>query len=99
MFTSTAPEAAPLDAPIYAPPALLPPIVQPQPAAALVPVAAPSRAPRNEAALAEVLRHPGVWRRSAPMAPSGDVLPTGNAELDAQLPGGGWPRGALTEIL
>ncbi len=26
-------------------------------------------------------------------------LPTGFSLLDAQLPGGGWPQGALTEIL
>jgi hypothetical protein len=29
----------------------------------------------------------------------GDALSTGLADLDALLPGGGWPRGALTEIL
>jgi hypothetical protein len=28
-----------------------------------------------------------------------DAQPTGYAELDALLPGGGWPRGALSEIL
>ncbi|MGH8617322.1 MAG: translesion DNA synthesis-associated protein ImuA [Burkholderiales bacterium] len=27
------------------------------------------------------------------------TLPTGFAELDVRLPGGGWPRGALTEIV
>ncbi len=42
-------------------------------------------------------RHP-VWRGTAPgwAAP---VVPTGFANLDAELPGGGWPSGALTEIL
>jgi hypothetical protein len=58
---------------------------------------APSGAPTG-AALAEVLRHPGIWRRSAPAAGI-DAQSTGFAELDALLPGGGWPRGALTEIL
>lgn len=51
------------------------------------------------AALDSVLRHPGIWRGDQ-CAPSGeDALPTGFAELDELLPGGGWPRGALTEIL
>lgn len=54
---------------------------------------------RNESALAEVLQHPRVWRRGTAMQASVDVVPTGCAELDAALPGGGWPRGALSEIL
>ena len=46
-----------------------------------------------------VLQHPGIWRGDQ-LAHSGvETLPTGFAELDEQLPGGGWPRGALTEIL
>jgi len=41
----------------------------------------------------------GVWRANqlAGSEPAG--LPTGHAVLDSALPGGGWPRGALTEIL
>jgi protein ImuA len=31
--------------------------------------------------------------------PSAAVLPSGHAELDAQLPGGGWPARLLTELL
>jgi hypothetical protein len=58
-----------------------------------------ARAPRNDAALAEVLRHAGIWRRGAATANAADAQPTGLAELDALLPGGGWPRGALSEIL
>ncbi|HEY0232243.1 MAG TPA: hypothetical protein VGC55_13405, partial [Dokdonella sp.] len=54
---------------------------------------------RDESALAEVLRHPGIWRRNAAPAGTIDAQPTGLAELDALLPGGGWPRGALSEIL
>jgi len=54
---------------------------------------------RNEAALADVLRHPGVWRRGTSARATADVQPSGIAELDALLPGGGWPRGALSEIL
>lgn len=41
---------------------------------------------------------PPAWKRGAD--PAGrDVLATGFAALDQLLPGGGWPRGALTEIL
>jgi protein ImuA len=42
-----------------------------------------------------------VWRADALAAntPAGSVLPTGHAPLDAELPGGGWPVGALCEIL
>ncbi|MEO6690027.1 MAG: translesion DNA synthesis-associated protein ImuA [Dokdonella sp.] len=57
------------------------------------------RAPRDDAALADVLRHPGIWRRGTKPGTRGDAQPTGLAELDALLPGGGWPRGALSEIL
>lgn len=46
-----------------------------------------------------VLQHPAAWRgdQYAKVAVAG--VPTGFAELDAQLPGGGWPRAALTELL
>ena len=49
------------------------------------------------AALDEVLNHPFVWRGSecARVAPA---IPTGFTELDVELPGGGWPAGAMTEI-
>ena len=40
-----------------------------------------------------------VWRADELARPSGAVLATGHAALDAQLPGGGWPLGALVEIL
>lgn len=59
----------------------------------------PARTPREEAALAEVLRHPGIWRRGTAARATVDAQPTGLAELDTCLPGGGWPRGALSEIL
>jgi hypothetical protein len=51
------------------------------------------------AALDAVLQHPGIWRRSASAQPHVRALPTGLDELDALLPGGGWPCGALSEIL
>ena len=40
-----------------------------------------------------------VWRAAALAAPRAQTLPSGDAALDAQLPGGGWPVGALTELL
>lgn len=39
-----------------------------------------------------------VWR-GAGLAPTTPALATGFPALDAELPGGGWPTGALTEIL
>ena len=47
--------------------------------------------------LARLLEHPAIWRgRSA--APV-ETLPTGYGALDPCLPGGGWPRTGLIEIL
>lgn len=68
----------------------------PQGAAALPP---PSPPPGFDAA-----RLPGavagkVWRGSELGSAQGDSVATGFAALDAELPGGGWPRRALTEIL
>jgi hypothetical protein len=48
----------------------------------------------------ELLQHPGLWRareQDATSRPSG--LSTGYAALDRCLPGGGWPRQGLIEIL
>ncbi len=48
--------------------------------------------------LDKLLENPRVWRGShAPRRRGG--LPSGYPELDRHLPGGGWPPGALTEIL
>lgn len=58
-----------------------------------------SRPAAPSAALAEVLRDPRIWRRGTAAAATIDAQPTGIAGLDARLPGGGWPRGALSEIL
>ena len=50
------------------------------------------------AALEDILQQHPVWLGRAPqLAPP--ALPTGFDALDSELPGGGWPRGALTEIL
>jgi len=47
--------------------------------------------------LEALLRHPSLWRgRGAAVA---EGLPTGFAALDAALPGGGWPRQGLVEII
>lgn len=49
-------------------------------------------------ALATVLSNPAIWR-GGDCAPEPAALPSGFPELDALLPGQGWPAGALTEIL
>jgi hypothetical protein len=50
-------------------------------------------------ALDALLQHPGIWRRSASEQQHVRALSTGNPELDSLLPGGGWPCGAVSEIL
>ena len=46
---------------------------------------------------ARLLEHPAIWRgRSVARL---EVLASGFAALDAALPGGGWPRSGLIEIL
>jgi cell division inhibitor SulA/protein ImuA len=47
----------------------------------------------------ELQRHPGIWRGSELARTGYPGIVTGFAALDAELPGGGWPCGALTEIL
>jgi cell division inhibitor SulA/protein ImuA len=47
----------------------------------------------------ELQRHPGIWRGSDLARTACPGIATGFAALDAELPGGGWPSGALTEIL
>ena len=49
-------------------------------------------------ALAELLRHPALWRGGA----AGEVpatVPSGFRRLDERLPGGGWPLSTLIELL
>lgn len=50
-------------------------------------------------ALDLVLRNPAIWRGHQYAKVALESVPTGFTELDAQLPGGGWPRAALTELL
>jgi hypothetical protein len=49
-------------------------------------------------ALVSVLSNPAIWR-GGDCAPEPAALPSGFPELDAVLPGRGWPAGALTEIV
>jgi protein ImuA len=43
--------------------------------------------------------HPALWRAHQVGQQRGAVHASGFAELDAELPGGGWPARALTELL
>jgi hypothetical protein len=47
--------------------------------------------------LARLLEHPAIWRGTS--VARTEVLPSGFASLDKRLPGGGWPRSGLIEIL
>ena len=49
-------------------------------------------------ALEEILRTRPVWRGDT-IVPVRQAVATGFDDLDRELPGGGWPRGALTELL
>jgi len=48
--------------------------------------------------LDELVQRGAVWRGRSVAGQAGDCLPSGWDELD-RLIGGGWPRGALTELL
>jgi len=49
-------------------------------------------------ALAALLQHPLLWRGDR-LAQADDTVASGFASLDRELPGGGWPKAALTELL
>lgn len=49
-------------------------------------------------ALAALLRHPSLWRGDQ-LAQAEGVVASGFVSLDRELPGGGWPKAALTELL
>ncbi len=49
--------------------------------------------------LAEVLQRADIWRGGTHAHEGHVAVPSGHAPLDQQLPGGGWPLGALTELL
>lgn len=46
-----------------------------------------------------LLDRPDIWRGDSLNRAGAPVVSSGFPELDAGLPGGGWPAGALTEIL
>jgi cell division inhibitor SulA len=50
------------------------------------------------AALTALLHNPLVWRGDH-LARTADAVPSGFADLDRELPGGGWPKGSLIELL
>ena len=52
-----------------------------------------------KASVAELVQLPGVWRGGELEHAALPPIPTGHAALDAELPGGGWPNGTLTEVL
>ncbi len=56
-----------------------------------------STSPMNLDAL--IQQRADLWRGRVPHPPEVRGVPTGFAELDRELVGSGWPRGALTEIL
>ncbi|KWU26345.1 translesion DNA synthesis-associated protein ImuA [Burkholderia cenocepacia] len=43
--------------------------------------------------------HPALWRGAQLARANGKTVDTGYAALSAELPGGGWPVGALVELL
>ena len=49
--------------------------------------------------LSALLDRPDIWRGDSLNRAGAPVVSSGFPELDAGLPGGGWPAGALTEIL
>lgn len=50
-------------------------------------------------ALTDILRHRLVWRAGELARSEPPGIPSGFPALDAELPGGGWPGGVLTELL
>ena len=52
-----------------------------------------------KASVAELVQLPGVWRGGELEHARQPGIPTGHAALDAQLPGGGWPTGTLSEVM
>lgn len=49
--------------------------------------------------LAQILERPDIWRGKVLANAPVPGVPTGFADLDRELPGGGWPRGNLIELL
>jgi len=56
-------------------------------------------APSDEPPGLDLALHPAVWRASQIGGGAQATSPSGFPALDAELPGGGWPHGVLTELL
>jgi protein ImuA len=54
---------------------------------------------RSSARCAPETLHPALWLGHQLGRHADHAVPSGFPALDAQLPGGGWPRGALSELL
>jgi hypothetical protein len=52
-----------------------------------------------EEGLEALLQRGRLWRAGHGLRAGVEAIPSGFSELDACLPGGGWPRAALTELL
>jgi hypothetical protein len=52
-----------------------------------------------KSSVAQLVQLPGVWRGGELEHVAHRVVATGHERLDAELPGGGWPMGTLTEVL
>ena len=50
-------------------------------------------------ALHSLLQNPAIWRGDEQARVALPSIPTGFSELDDELPGGGWPRGVVSELL
>jgi len=50
-------------------------------------------------ALQSLLQNPAIWRGSEQARVALPSIPTGFGEFDRELPGGGWPRGVVSELL
>jgi len=71
------------------------------PAVPVPPVVSPPRVERVDRVdrLDPERLHPALWRGHQLGRHADQGCPTGYGSLDAQLPGGGWPRRALSELL
>jgi protein ImuA len=59
----------------------------------------PPKAPLRKPITDPEILHPALWHAHQLGHSSERAVPSGFVALDAQLPGGGWPRHALTELL
>ncbi|MBL8469028.1 translesion DNA synthesis-associated protein ImuA [Methyloversatilis discipulorum] len=53
----------------------------------------------NAASLHALLRRPDLWRANDTVVDACPTVSTGHPALDAELPGGGWPVGDMSEVL